>query len=127
MEPYVEVLHLREDPQVPGGMCVDEAALPGHGLVGVGEWAPGWPVCIGSVRSRAAPGWGQQGCRAGRPARYSPDKLRVSCGEGGRQVNHGQGVCRHLAGTRCAHWKMPAADTVWPVASLGTKELALVM
>lgn len=45
VEPYVEILHLREDPQVPGDVCLD-AAVPGHRLVGGEAWAPGRPVCI---------------------------------------------------------------------------------
>lgn len=41
----MEILHLREDPQVPGDVCLD-AAVPGHRLVGGEAWAPGRPVCI---------------------------------------------------------------------------------
>lgn len=83
MEPYVEVLHLREDPQVPGDACVDAAARPSPG--GWGSRAPGRPVCMGSGRSKADPAWGQQGWRA---SKARPGLLRKNSEskEGGRRM-----------------------------------------
>lgn len=102
VEPNVEILHLREDPQVPGDVCGGGSGQPR--MIG-GEAGRQAGLC--EPRGSSSLGTAGTEGRNGHAWCCDLERLLSLVGREGGARNRSQGVCGHLAGTRSAHWRTP--------------------